>query len=222
MLSSRDISLLRPDVAENCRILIALAKKAGRSVLVTETVRDDEYQAYLYAQGRTRPGSIITNSPVPTFHSVKAGLAFDVCQNVKGREYDDEGFWKVVGAIGKKIGFTWGGDWKSIVDKPHFQWDAGGKYTGSMILAGQYPPPMPRYQEDEEMTQEQFEAFYEKINPFIRTIDDVPDWMKPEVRKLLDAEIINGGTPKSVDPGDINMRLETLKAIVVAARMRQK
>ncbi|NLM84917.1 MAG: M15 family metallopeptidase, partial [Clostridiales bacterium] len=154
MLSSRDISLLRPDVAENCRILIALAKKAGRSVLVTETVRDDEYQAYLYAQGRTRPGSIITNSPVPTFHSVKAGLAFDVCQNVKGREYDDEGFWKVVGAIGKKIGFTWGGDWKSIVDKPHFQWDAGGKYTGSMILAGQYPPPMPRYQEDEEMTQE--------------------------------------------------------------------
>jgi len=220
MLSSRDISLLRPDVAENCRILIALAKKAGRSVLVTETVRDDEYQAYLYAQGRTRPGSIITNSPVPTFHSVKAGLAFDVCQNVKGREYDDEGFWKVVGAIGKKIGFTWGGDWKSIVDKPHFQWDAGGKYTGSMILAGQYPPPMPRYQEDEEMTQEQFEAFYEKINPFIRTIDDVPDWMKPEVRKLLDAEIINGGTVKAANPDDINMRLETLKAIVVAARMR--
>jgi len=220
MLSSRDISLLRPDVAENCRILIALAKKAGRSVLVTETVRDDEYQAYLYAQGRTRPGSIITNSPVPTFHSVKAGLAFDVCQNVKGREYDDEGFWKVVGAIGKKIGFTWGGDWKSIVDKPHFQWDAGGKYTGSMILAGQYPPPMPRYQEDEEMTQEQFEAFYEKINPFIRTIDDVPDWMKPEVRKLLDEEIINGGTVKAANPDDINMRLETLKAIVVAARMR--
>lgn len=220
MLSSRDISLLRPDVAENCRILIALAKKAGRSVLVTETVRDDEYQAYLYAQGRTRPGSIITNSPVPTFHSVKAGLAFDVCQNVKGREYNDEGFWEIVGAIGKKIGFTWGGDWKSLVDKPHFQWDAGGKYTSSMILSGQYPPEMPRYKEDEEMTQEQFEAFYEKINPFIRTIDDVPDWMKPEVRKLLDAEIINGGTVKAINPDDINMRFETLKAVVIAARMR--
>ncbi|NLM83953.1 MAG: hypothetical protein GX189_04505, partial [Clostridiales bacterium] len=63
-------------------------------------------------------------------------------------------------------------------------------------------------------------AFYEKINPFIRTIDDVPDWMKPEVRKLLDAEIINGGTVKAANPDDINMRLETLKAIVVAARMR--
>jgi hypothetical protein len=220
MLQSRDISLLRPDVAENCRILIALAKKAGRSVLVTETVRDDAYQAYLYAQGRTRPGAIITNSPVPTFHSVKAGLAFDVCQNVKGREYNDEGFWEIVGAIGKKIGFTWGGDWKSLVDKPHFQWDAGGKYTSSMILSGQYPPEMPRYKEDEEMTQEQFEAFYEKINPFIRTIDDVPDWMKPEVRKLLDAEIINGGTVKAINPDDINMRFETLKAVVIAARMR--
>ncbi|HHT17909.1 MAG TPA: M15 family metallopeptidase [Papillibacter sp.] len=222
MFKSRDIGLLRPDVAENCRILIALAKEAGRSVLVTETVRDDEYQAYLYAQGRTRPGAIITNSPVPTFHSVKAGLAFDICQNVKGREYNDEGFWKIVGAIGKKIGFTWGGDWKTIVDKPHFQWDGHGAYTSGMILSGQYPPPMPRYKEDEEMTQEQFDAFYEKINPFIRTFGDVPDWMKPEVRKLLDAEIINGGTPKAENPDDINMRLETLKAIVVAARMRSQ
>jgi len=221
MFKSRDIDLLRPDVAENCRALIALAKLEGREVLVTETVRDEEYQAYLYAQGRTRPGSIITNSPVPTFHSVKAGLAFDICQNVRGREYNDEAFWDVVSRIGKALGFTWGGDWK-MVDKPHFQWDAHGAYTGSMILAGQYPPEMPRWKEDEEMTQEQFEAMYEKINPTIRTFADVPEWMKPEVRKLLDEEIINGGTPKSVDPGDINMRLETLKAIVVAARMRQK
>lgn len=221
MFKSRDIDLLRPDVAENCRALIALAKLEGREVLVTETVRDEEYQAYLYAQGRTRPGSIITNSPVPTFHSVKAGLAFDICQNVRGREYNDEAFWDVVSRIGKALGFTWGGDWK-MVDKPHFQWDAHGAYTGSMILAGQYPPEMPRWKEDEEMTQEQFEAMYEKINPTIRTFADVPEWMKTEVRKLLDEEIINGGTPKSVDPDDINMRLETLKAIVVAARMRQK
>ena len=221
MINSRDINLLRRDVAANCRKLIELAAKEGYTVLVTNTVRDDEYQAYLYAQGRTRPGSIITNSKVPTFHSVKAGLAFDICQNIKGKEYNDEKFWQVVGSIGKKIGFTWGGDWK-MVDKPHFQWDAHGAYTGSMILAGQYPPEMPRWKEDEEMTQEQFEAMYEKINPTIRTFADVPEWMKPEVRKLLDEEIINGGTPKSVDPGDINMRLETLKAIVVAARMRQK
>ena len=43
MFKSRDIDLLRPDVAENCRALIALAKLEGREVLVTETVRDEEY-----------------------------------------------------------------------------------------------------------------------------------------------------------------------------------
>ena len=92
MLNSRDISLLRPDVAVNCRKLIELCKAEGFPVLVTSTVRDDEYQAYLYEQGRTRPGSIVTNGKYPTFHWDQAGLAFDVCKNVKGQEYSDAAF----------------------------------------------------------------------------------------------------------------------------------
>lgn len=163
MLNSRDIDLLRKDVAANCRTFVALCKKAGYPVLVTNTVRDAEYQAYLYAQGRTRPGSIVTNGKQPTFHWDKAGLAFDICKNVKGQEYSDQAFWKGVSAIGKKMGFTWGGDWKSFVDKPHFQWDSHGKYTSSMILAGKFPPAMPIYKEEEEdMDQATFNAMFEK------------------------------------------------------------
>ena len=49
MLCSRDISRLRADVAANCRLFVEECKKQGLPVLVTETVRDLEYQASLYA-----------------------------------------------------------------------------------------------------------------------------------------------------------------------------
>lgn len=147
MLKSRDIDRLRDDVAANCRTFIALCKAEGLNVLVTETVRDLEYQASLYAQGRTAPGSIVTNQKTPSFHWEKVALAFDIAKNVKGHECDDAEFFRKCGAIGKKMGFTWGGDWKSLPDAPHFQWDAHGKYTAAMVRAGNLPPKMPQYVE---------------------------------------------------------------------------
>lgn len=152
MLCSRDISRLRADVAANCRLFVEECKKQGLPVLVTETVRDLEYQASLYAKGRTAPGSIVTNQKTPSFHWDKVGLAFDICKNVKGHEYDDAAFFQKCGAIGKKMGFTWGGDWTSLVDKPHFQWDQGGKYTATMVRAGKLPPNMPLYKEVKTVT----------------------------------------------------------------------
>ena len=89
MLHSRDVALLRSDVAANCRVWQERCREAGLNVLVTSTVRDQAYQEYLYQQGRTRPGAIITNGRVPTFHSDKVGLAWDFCKNVKGQEYSD-------------------------------------------------------------------------------------------------------------------------------------
>lgn len=151
MLCSRDISRLRADVAANCSLFVEECKKQGLPVLVTETVRDLEYQASLYAKGRTAPGSIVTNQKTPSFHWDKVGLAFDICKNVKGHEYDDAAFFQKCGAIGKKMGFTWGGDWTSLVDKPHFQWDQGGKYTAAMVRAGKLPPNMPIYQTKQEV-----------------------------------------------------------------------
>ena len=151
MLNSRDIDKLRPDVAANCRVFLDLCKAAGLPVLVTQTVRDSAYQAALYAKGRTKPGSIVTNQKTPSFHSDKAGLAFDIAKNVKGHEYDDAAFFRKCGEIGKKIGFSWGGDWLSLQDKPHFQWDAGGTYTAAMVRAGKLPPAMPLYQMQQEV-----------------------------------------------------------------------
>lgn len=156
MLKSRDIDRLRSDVAHNCRVFVQRCKAAGLPVLVTETVRDIEYQESLYAQGRTKPGSIVTNQKIPSFHWNKVGLAFDICKNVKGHEYDDAEFFRRCGAIGKDMGFTWGGDWKSLPDKPHFQWDDGGRYTAAMVRKGNLPRMMPEYKEvSKEMTKDE-------------------------------------------------------------------
>lgn len=152
MLKSRDIDRLRPDVAANCRAFLALCAAEGLPVLVTETVRDAAYQASLYAQGRTKPGKIVTQQKTPSFHSDKVGLAFDICKNVKGHEYDDGAFFQRCGAIGKRMGFTWGGDWKSFVDLPHFQWDDGGRYTAAMVRAGKLPRTMPQWKEARTVT----------------------------------------------------------------------
>ena len=70
--------------------------------------------------------------------------------------------------------------------------------------------------EDDTMTQKEFEAMYGKVNPLYKTIDDVPDYWKAEVREMLDCGAINGGTDST--PNDVNMRREALQAAIVAYR----
>ena len=77
MLNSRDIDRLRPDVAANCRAWLELCRAAGLLVLVTGTVRDEEYQQYCYENGTAA-------TPVPSFHGEQAGLAFDFCEGRQG------------------------------------------------------------------------------------------------------------------------------------------
>ena len=109
MRHSRSISDLRADVAENCRALLMLAEREGLSVLVTETVRDAAYQRMLAEKGYAAKGAV-----TPSFHAEHAGLAFDICKNEAGHEYDDPAFFIRVGEIGKMLGFSWG-DRKSVV-----------------------------------------------------------------------------------------------------------
>lgn len=152
MINSRDLKYLREDVRLNVEKFLAECQNQGLKVLITQTKRDDEYQAYLYAQGRTRPGNIVTNSKSTTFHG--AGLAFDICQNIKGQEYSDEGFFLNCAIIAKHMGFSWGGDWKTFTDKPHFQWDEQGNYKFNMVTS---PKKMPLYTEDEMITEKSIE-----------------------------------------------------------------
>ena len=53
-------------------------------------------------------------------------------------------------------------------------------------------------------------------NPVIRDLADVPDYWKETAAQLLDTGAVNGGTPREENATDLNLRRETLKAIVVA------
>ena len=146
---SRYIHYLRYGVEQNCLKFIDLMKAEGFSVLITETTRTDAEQYQHYLNGASQ-------AKTPSFHAEHSGLAFDACKNVKGQEYSDERFWEAAGRIGKAMGFTWGGDWTGFIDKPHFQWDAHGQYTGDMIRAKNYPPDMPLYKTSVEIVADRY------------------------------------------------------------------
>lgn len=199
MLNSRDVSLLRDDVEANCRAFLKLCEAEGLKVLVTQTVRDNEYQASLYAQGRTKPGSIVTNTKIATYHG--DGLAFDICKNVKGQEYSDAKFFERCGEIGRKVGFTWGGDWTRFVDRPHFQWDEHGKYSWSK---NKKPGRMPRYEVDEMITEESIrqmdDAAVMALADRIQTVlgkQEQGGTLKSELEEAVAMGITDGSKPKA-------------------------
>lgn len=205
MINSRSLDDLRPDVRANAELLLAECEKQGLRVLVTQTLRDDEYQAYLYAQGRTRKGQIVTNSKVTTFHG--AGLAIDVCQNIKGQEYSDLAFFRNVAILAKHMGFSWGGDWRSFPDRPHFQWDAGGKWSGSLLRAKILPPMMPLYKPGTPKEKEKEMVYYKNLS-------DVPEWYKRAVEKCMDKNALQGDKK-----GDLNISEDLCRILTIFDRL---
>jgi hypothetical protein len=120
MINSREPKELHPCLQRGLAELLRRSEKQGLQVLVTQTYRDAEYQDDLYAQGRTRPGQIVTNAKGgQSMHNYR--YAFDICKNVKGQEYSDSNFFSQIGKIWTDMGGEWGGNWTSFVDKPHFQ-----------------------------------------------------------------------------------------------------
>jgi peptidoglycan L-alanyl-D-glutamate endopeptidase CwlK len=135
MINSRKIEDLHPKLQELCRKHVEACRARGVFAVVTSTLRDQEYQASLYAQGRTKPGSIVTKMQLIGPHGF--GLAYDVAPvtpDGKTILWNDTAKWKIIGEEGKKLGLTWGGDWKSFVDKPHFELTEG--LTAKQLRAG--------------------------------------------------------------------------------------
>ncbi|MDC6267798.1 M15 family metallopeptidase [Lysinibacillus fusiformis] len=111
--------------------------KAGiKNVFITETYRSQERQKYLYAQGRTRPGNIVTWT-LESNH--KSRLAWDIAVGPPQSLYDVTTLNRV-GEIARKLGITWGGVWLAKIDRPHFEvkltWimPKGYKLEGQIII----------------------------------------------------------------------------------------
>ena len=120
----RDITQCHPRLQAAAAELVNICNSRGLKIKIGECFRSKAEQDELYAQGRTKPGNIVTNAPGSSYSSMHQwGVAFDFFKNIKGHEYDDTSFFREVGAIGKSLGLEWGGDWTSPVDMPHLQLD---------------------------------------------------------------------------------------------------
>ncbi len=115
----RDINELRNNAKQACMLLFQECYKAGiRDIFITETYRSQQRQNYLYQQGRTRPGNVVTWT---TSSNHTPRLAWDIAVAPPKSLYDKETLNKV-GAIAGKLGIEWGGTWKAPnYDAPHFQ-----------------------------------------------------------------------------------------------------
>lgn len=130
----RDITKCHPELQKKAALLVEKCKAQGLTIKITECFRTVAEQDALYAQGRTKPGSIVTNAKGTSYSSHHQwGTAFDFCRNDGTGAYNESGqFFEKVGAIGKSLGLEWGGDWKSPVDKPHFQLPYWGSTTAKL------------------------------------------------------------------------------------------
>jgi peptidoglycan L-alanyl-D-glutamate endopeptidase CwlK len=98
----------------------------GASIEVISGLRSWSAQAALYAQGRTKPGKIVTKArPGSSWHNY--GLAIDLGLFKNGKYLDSanpayaDKLYAIIGKIAAKHGIEWAGNWKSFTETPHFQ-----------------------------------------------------------------------------------------------------
>jgi peptidoglycan L-alanyl-D-glutamate endopeptidase CwlK len=114
------IATLLPQVQPMARALVQKAALNGIRIKVISGLRTYAEQDELYAQGRTKPGPKVTNAR-GGYSNHNFGIAFDVGV-FEGQKYlPDSVKYKAVGALGTDLGLEWGGNWKTIVDQPHFE-----------------------------------------------------------------------------------------------------
>jgi hypothetical protein len=138
----RDITKCHPRLQTKAEELIALCKKNGITIKIGECYRTVEEQNELYAQGRTKPGNIVSNAKGTNYASQHQwGIAMDFFLDMDidgdGKKSDDafnnrKSTFEKVGKLAKSIGLGWGGDWTSPVDLPHVYLPDWGKTTGEL------------------------------------------------------------------------------------------
>ena len=134
----RDITLCHPRLQALTAQLVDKCVGAGLPIKIGESFRSVAEQDALYAQGRTQPGSIVTNARGSSYSSQHQwGIAADFYRADGKGAYNESGdYFKKVGELAKNLGLGWGGDWKSIVDKPHVYLPDWG--SGTNILKQRY------------------------------------------------------------------------------------
>ena len=129
-MASRSLDDLVPVVKKKAEQFLEECHKQGLDILIYCTLRSKEEQDGLYAQGRTKPGKIVTNARGgESFHNY--GCAFDFVPLVAGKSaWDDTNLYRKAGVIAESVGLEWAGRWTGkLRETAHCQ------YTGGLSLA---------------------------------------------------------------------------------------
>lgn len=119
------------------RVMDRMAE-AGYPMTMVSRTRSAEQQGKLYAKGRTSPGEVVTEADGVTKKSHhQVGTGADLAFVIGGKpSFSPKLPWDLYGKIAEEEGLTWGGRWKTLVDRPHVQY--GESLPGEM-----QPMPVP-------------------------------------------------------------------------------
>jgi peptidoglycan L-alanyl-D-glutamate endopeptidase CwlK len=118
--SEKAIATLLAEVQPYARALVFKATAVGITIKILSGLRTYAEQDALYAQGRSKPGPIVTNGR-GGFSNHNFGIAFDIGVFEGPKYLGETPKYNAVGALGTDLGLEWGGNWKTIKDAPHFQ-----------------------------------------------------------------------------------------------------
>jgi len=104
--------------------------KGRAQVRITQGLRTFSEQQVLYNQGRTTPGKKVTNAKAgQSVHNY--GAAVDICLIIDGKvaswdikkDWDGDKIsdWDECVRVFAKYYYSWGGNWNSFKDFPHFE-----------------------------------------------------------------------------------------------------
>lgn len=112
------------------------AKDPYRAIRIAQGLRTIEFQNSLFAQGRTKPGKIVTKARGgQSWHNyglaVDCAILYDKDRNgafeklswdlLADDNRDGDADWKEMVDSFKSEGFEWGGDWLHLKDNDHFE-----------------------------------------------------------------------------------------------------
>ncbi|KAF6658852.1 M15 family metallopeptidase [Paenibacillus polymyxa] len=205
-------------------LLIDFAYACGVPIVITQGLRTIDEQNGLYTQGRTKPGQIVTNARGGySYHNFGVAIDFalllpdgkNVSWDMK-RDGDGDGIadWDEVVAEAKRIGWNWGGDWRSFKDYPHFEMTFG--LSTADYRAGKRPSQAQlntamgkinalqtnKSEDDDEMTTEEkiaFKALQDRVVALESTnkLAKVPAWAEQACINAKAAGVLdtaNGGS----------------------------
>ena len=128
--------LLRQEVTNAIEAIECNSLPKNAMVRIVQGLRTIEEQDALYAQGRTKPGKIVTNAKGgSSFHNYGVAIDFAIMYDKDNNgtyeelswdtniDFDKNGKteWKAVVDNFVTLGWGWGGAWRTFKDLPHLE-----------------------------------------------------------------------------------------------------